>query len=243
MASTLDSSQQGSDAEEDNLISDEFDEEKDRTSEELRYNRKRKWMPSTRSSLITLVVITALTSTLLSGLALHFLHILGPQKAHRNSLPQPGARFGFCGDTPFSARQANCTFDIMSFSWLPAACAEPDLTAEFLALRHWTWWMDTDKNIPVPFEEVASGVHGELYVTREYHMYHCTYMWRKLHRGLLRGQGNAEGRGVVDTYTGEYGHTAHCEMMLLGMKGDEGGIDKMATDTIITMKFPQCMWT
>jgi hypothetical protein len=32
-------------------------------------------------------------------------------------------------------------------------------------------------------------------------------------------------------------------MMLLGMEGDEGGIDKMATDTIIAMKFPQCMWT
>ncbi|KAE9374961.1 hypothetical protein N431DRAFT_438321 [Stipitochalara longipes BDJ] len=243
MASALDSSQQGSGAEEEQLISHSDDEEKDRITDQIYYNRKRKWMPTTPSSLMTLVVITALTSTLLSGLALHFLHLLGPQQSIRNTPPVPGTRFGSCGDKPSSARQASCVFDIMSFSWLPTACAEPELTTEFLGLRNWTWWIDAKKQIPVSFEEVARGGHGELYVTREYHMYHCTYMWRKLHRGLLRGQGNAEGRGVVDTYIGEYGHTAHCEMMLLGMEDDEDGIDKMATDTIITMKFPQCMWT
>lgn len=73
-------------------------------------------------------------------------------------------------------------------------------------------------------------------------MFHCTYMWRKLHRGMLRGEDNKEQRGVVDTYIGSYGHTAHCEMMLLGMEGNEGRLDKNATDTAIVMKFPQCMW-
>jgi hypothetical protein len=68
-------------------------------------------------------------------------------------------------------------------------------------------------------------------------------MWRKLHRGLLGSQDNAEGRGVVDTYIGEIEHTAHCEMMLLGMEGDGSAIDKTATDTAILMKFLQCMWT
>jgi hypothetical protein len=68
-------------------------------------------------------------------------------------------------------------------------------------------------------------------------------MWKKLHRGLLRGQENAERRGIVDTYIGKYEHTAHCEMMLLGMEGDEGVVDKTARDTAILMKFPQCMWT
>jgi hypothetical protein len=131
----------------------------------------------------------------------------------------------------------------MSFSWLPATCADPKLTAEFLGMRNWTWWLDADTSVAVPFEEVSVGEHRELFVTREYHMYHCTYMWRKLHRGLLRGQDKAHGRGVVDTYIGEYGHTAHCEMMLLGMEGDGGAIDKAATDTAILMKFPQCMWT
>jgi hypothetical protein len=95
----------------------------------------------------------------------------------------------------------------------------------------------------VSFEEVARGNHEKLFVTREYHMYHCTYMWRKLHRGMLRGGENEEKRGVVDTYIGSYGHTEHCEMMLLGMEGGEGVVDKNATDTAILMKFPQCMWT
>jgi hypothetical protein len=242
MASVSESSQPDSDAEEDYLISHEYEDEKDRRTDELHYSRRRIWIPATTSSLVTIVVVTALLSMLLSGFALYFLHLLRPQQSSGIAHPQPGTRFGFCGDTPSSARQANCTFDLMSFSWLPPACAETELTTEFLRLRNWTWWIDAEKNNPVPLHEVLKGEYRELYVTREYHMYHCTYMWRKLHRGLLRGQGSVEERGVVDTYIGAYWHTAHCEMMLLGMEGDEGGIDKMATDTIITMKFPQCMW-
>ncbi|PMD29153.1 hypothetical protein L207DRAFT_262418 [Hyaloscypha variabilis F] len=243
MASILDTSRPKSNAEEEKLIPHSEDEEEDQIINQFYHNPKGKWMPATQSSLLTLVAITALTSTLLSGLAFHFFHPFGPQGYTTDTPPVPGTHFGSCGDTPSSARQANCVFDIMSFSWLPNACAEPELTTEFLGLRNWTWWIDADKQEPVPFDEVAWGDHTELYVTREYHMYHCTYMWRKLHRGLLRGQSNAEGRGVVDTYIGQYGHTAHCEMMLLGMESDGEGIDKTATDTIITMKFPQCMWT
>ncbi|KAG0646878.1 hypothetical protein D0Z07_6263 [Hyphodiscus hymeniophilus] len=196
----------------------------------------------TNSGLITLIASTALISVLLSGLGLHFLHILNPRQFSEASLPVPGTFFGSCGNTSSSARHAGCMFDIMSFSWLPLACADPELTVEFKHLRKWNWWLDENRTAAVPFEEVALGFHSELFVTREYHMYHCTYMWRKLHRGLLRGQENAEKRGIVDSYIGSYGHTAHCEMMLVGMEEDGGGIDKNATDTAILMKFPQCMW-
>jgi hypothetical protein len=198
--------------------------------------------PLTTSGLVTLIASTALISMLLSGLGLHFLHILNPRHSSE-SLPLPGSRFGSCGDTPSSARLSNCTFDIMSFSWLPSACDEPELTAEFSRVRNWTWWLDTDRTASVPFDEVARGDHSELFVTREYHMYHCTYMWRKLHRGLLKGQQNVEKRGIVDSYIGSYGHTSHCEMMLIGMEEDGGEVKKNATDTADLMKFPQCMWT
>lgn len=214
------------------------DEEKDPNSNELLHTRRRPWIQLTSPALITLLASTALITMLLSGLGLHFLHLLNSW----SSQTLPGTHFGSCGSTPSSARRANCTFDIMSFSWLPQPCSEPELTAEFSAIQNWTWWLDTDRNTSVTFEEVAQGEHKELFVSREYHMYHCTYMWRKLHRGLLRGRRNEERRGVVDTYIGEYGHTAHCEMMLLGMEGDEGVMDRNATDTAILMKFPQCMW-
>ena len=93
----------------------------------------------------------------------------------------------------------------------------------------------------MPYDEVARGDSKQLFVTREYHMYHCTYMWRKLHLGMLRGRNDTEGSGIVDTYIGEYGHTEHCEMMLLG-EMDGAVVDKTATDTAIVMKFPRCMW-
>jgi hypothetical protein len=227
------------DAENERLMSHDHNEEKDQNSKTSFYTHRIRWT-LTASSLATLLASTALLSMLLSGLGLHFLHLLSPGQPSGSS-PVPGSYFGYCGDTSSSARLANCTFDIMSFSWLPPACADPELTAEFSAIQSWTWWLDTDRTAVVPFDEVVKGDHRMLFVTREYHMYHCTYMWRKLHRGLLEGRKNAEKRGVVDTYIGEYGHTAHCEMMLIGMEGGDV-IDKNATDTAIRMKFPQCMW-
>lgn len=242
MAPTTEPAQQDSDAEEAHLISERHDEEKIQDSDNLFYARRRQRVSLTRSSLITLIVITVLTSTVISGLALHFLHVLDGQQYSGSSSPLPGTTFGSCGDTPSSAREANCTFDMMSFSWLPWQCSEPELTAEFLRVRNWSWWEDVEATRPVPFEEVARGDYAILYITREQHMYHCTYMWKKLHRGLLKGQENIERRGIVDDYIGSYEHTKHCEPMLVG-KEDEGDlINKMMVDTAILRKFPHCMW-
>lgn len=237
-------SQRDLDPENEHLMShafhDDHDEEKLQNSDKSLCSSGNKLRPFTTPGLVTLITSTALISMLLSGLALRFLHIFNLPES---SSPLPGSRFGSCGNTTSSARRANCTFDIMSFSWLPSACDDPKLTAEFSRVRNWTWWLDTDKMTFVPFEEVARGDHSELFVAREYHMYHCTYMWKKLHRGLLKSQQNAEKRGIMDSYIGNYGHTSHCEMMLLGMEEDGGEINKDATDTAILMKFTQCVWT
>jgi len=105
MASVPESSQPDSDAEEDHLISHEYEDAKDRRIDELHYSRRRTWIPATTSSLVTLVVVTALLSMLLSGFALYFLRLLGPQQPSRIAHPQPGTRFGFCGDTPAPVKQ------------------------------------------------------------------------------------------------------------------------------------------
>lgn len=196
------------------------------------------WTSLPKPALLLLIIGTSLITILVFGLALHFLHLLDVGK----SSSSPGTKFGSCGDSPSTAREANCTFDIMSFSWLPQACADLDLIAEFLAVQNWTWWMDKDRTSAISLEDVSRGDYDELFVTREYHMYHCTYMWRKLHRGLLRAEEYSKERGVIDTYIGSYGHTEHCEMMLLGMEKDHGAIDKNATDTAILLKYPSCMW-
>lgn len=234
MSSPIDSLEQQSDAEDALLILDH---------EKLQVSNQKQWIPPKKSSLIVIIASTAIFSTLLSGFILHLLHILKTHQPCGSSAPIPGASFGSCGNTTSSALLANCTFDVMSFSWLPLPCSDPELTAEFLNLREWSWWLDESATIVLPFEKVATGEYAAVYVTREYHMYHCTYMWRKLHRGVLKAQENAEKRGIVDDYIGAYQHTSHCEKMLVGQEGDQSVVDKTVIDTQILSKFPRCMWT
>jgi hypothetical protein len=231
MASTQDpeSQQQDSDAENEHLMSRHEEEKVLNFPRSYIFHKRR--IQFTHLGLTTLLISTAFMSVLLSGLGLHFLHLLTPQTSTQHTLS--GQEFGSCGRTPTSARQANCTFDVMSFSWLPSSCSDPELTSEFVALRNWTWWVDKDQIESVPFEEVQKGGRDMLFVNREYHMYHCTYMWKKLHRGMEKG--------VVDSYIGSYEHTGHCEMMLLGMEGKPVP-NRNVTDTAILMKFPRCQW-
>lgn len=137
-----------------------------------------------------------------------------------------------CGNTTSTALAHNCTFDPMSFSWLPAPCTDAHLTAAFLKRRDWTWYFDRDGKRPAPRDEVLRGEHDILYVSAEYHIFHCTYMWRKLHRAVAVG-------GLVDGYIGAFHHTSHCEEMIL--EGVEGGMgSREVIDTVIRMKWPDC---
>lgn len=113
-----------------------------------------------------------------------------------------------CGNSSSEALSLGCSFDIISFAWLPARCFDQELVNQFLAIRDWKWYLDTEGQQTVDLASVAAGQYEQLYVTQEYHMYHCTYMWRKMHRALLAGN-------VVDGYIGDIHHTAHCEMQIL----------------------------
>ena len=154
-----------------------------------------------------------------------------------------------CGSSPSEARSRGCHFDVMSFSWLPTPCHDKELAEEFLSLRQWEWFatLPADNNqtdtfedqhrdgrdeVPtaVPLEVVQQGENERLYVTWRYHLYHCTYMWRKLHRAMQKGS-------PVDGYIGEYAHTEHCERMLLR----EVEVRLESVDTAIDVKFPTCV--
>lgn len=119
-----------------------------------------------------------------------------------------------CGTSPQQATLLGCKFDVMSFAWLPARCFDSNLTAEFLNLRDWEWYEITgDPSVSVSQRSVdvaavLTGTYDELLVTQEYHLYHCTYMWRKMHRAIQRGQ-------PLDGYIGSMGHTEHCETVLV----------------------------
>ncbi|OJJ47404.1 hypothetical protein ASPZODRAFT_16085 [Penicilliopsis zonata CBS 506.65] len=130
-----------------------------------------------------------------------------------------------CGTSIAEARKHGCHFDPMSFSWLPPRCYDVELSAEFLQRSDWEWYLDAKGMLPVPRETVLAGEHESLYVSWEYHLVHCTYAWRKMHRAVMM-------QVPLDGYIRQYAHTEHCERMLLRQ-----GVDWNTTNTIIQTKF------
>ena len=128
----------------------------------------------------------------------------------------------------------------MSFSWLPPACYDTELSYNFTYTypnattpTRWQWYEDKDGGKPVPLADVETGNYKRLYVTGEYHVVHCVFMWKKLHRAIVRG-------GKVDSYVGNLAHTEHCARILLDQEEEMGGGGSAIVNTAITMKFPTC---
>ncbi|GMF81654.1 unnamed protein product [Aspergillus oryzae] len=90
-----------------------------------------------------------------------------------------------CGHTAGEARARGCHFDIITFCWLPDRCYDAELSDSLEKLVDWKWYLDRNKTQPVPKEEALQGELDGLYVSWEYSVQHCVYMWEKMHRGLL----------------------------------------------------------
>ncbi|KAL9109186.1 MAG: hypothetical protein Q9227_006111 [Pyrenula ochraceoflavens] len=147
-----------------------------------------------------------------------------------------------CGSTPSTARAAGCVFDILSFGWLPPACVDSELTAAFLAARDWKWFTSfhgPDDNshthtagdvalTPITTETMLTGEH-DAWVPWELQAVHCTFLWRKMHRAMLRGWPLEEG-------VASYNHTLDCQEML--WRGHWLGND--VVNTRIIRGYPRC---
>jgi hypothetical protein len=179
-------------------------------------------------AVIVLAVLTLLVDT-------HKTTPPSPSPSSGSTLPVLASKYVMqspCGSTPVEARERGCRFDVNSFCWLPAPCDDEALAREFEQLAAWEWFRDENKTQPLSGEQVATGEFTDLHVSWEYHLQHCTFMWRKLHRAIL-GRG---GKAAVDSYIGEMKHTRHCADMLLNYRDEP--LDTF--DTFIVVKFPHC---
>lgn len=177
-----------------------------------------------------LLVTTVLMSLLFSVPALlNHPSANSPDSPSSMSTPRQGGTWAQCGSSPAEAIERGCRFDAMSFSWLPLQCFDSQLVAEFLALRDWHWYLDSTGRQEVLANEVKLGTHDQLFVTWEYHLNHCTYMWKKLHRAILQD-------GPIDGYIGNYNHTLHCAEVLVG-----DGVPLTEKNTFIFIKYPTCI--
>lgn len=141
-----------------------------------------------------------------------------------------------CGDNPTTARERGCSFDLISFAWQMPECYDSSLVEEFANWETWTFWMDENGTTTVP-QEVARLGERTLWMKWHYHIVHCTFVWRQLHR--------AYEAGWIDSDLRSYKHTTHCQRMLLmdGIEVDDGRFFSISNDTVITSAniiYPVC---
>ncbi|KAI3326736.1 hypothetical protein HD806DRAFT_520474 [Xylariaceae sp. AK1471] len=139
-----------------------------------------------------------------------------------------------CGSTAKEAQARGCTFDPISFCWLPDECYDSELVATFEATRTWELYADEAGKVPVSQEQLMSGYGDGLWVTWEYHLRHCAFMWVKLHRGILNKE--KPGMPEIDSYIASLNHTHHCTTILLTDR--DVGFSALNTETLV--KYPHC---
>ncbi|KAK5993602.1 hypothetical protein PT974_07036 [Cladobotryum mycophilum] len=137
---------------------------------------------------------------------------------------------GDCGNSPEDALARNCRYSIVLHSWLPETClTDEDMEDEQLMHqgRTWPYTLDSGKNLTI--EELKRGDYGHFTTSFYWHVTHCMYVWKRLHRIAL------DGSRRLDSYTANFHHTNHCVKMI---GGDPAGMKDSGTK--IFVKYPVC---
>lgn len=126
-----------------------------------------------------------------------------------------GPRYDQCGTTAAEARSKGCVFETTGFAWLPPECLDPITENEFLEFidsNDLKLYRDMNYTEEVPIEEVRRGDGPGFYVRQQYHLTHCLFLIKKLHRALTFGK-------MVDGLIKPLHHTGHCVGQLLHPPG------------------------
>jgi hypothetical protein len=117
-----------------------------------------------------------------------------------------------CGASIAEALTLDCKYDTMAAAWLPPACRDDELSAEFDRNGpgpggQWYYWKDPNRKHELTITELSMLADtGEPFFTEwSWHVAHCTYYWRKQDRG----------KAYIDS-SARYGHIVHCEEVILG---------------------------
>ncbi|GAB1312306.1 hypothetical protein MFIFM68171_02516 [Madurella fahalii] len=147
---------------------------------------------------------------------------------HHQWPPAAVHRHTTCGSSPADARSRGCRFDILSFAWQTPECYDDELMEEFI--RHDAWQFYVRPNRTDGVVDLATALQGQrtLYVDWRYHVTHCTFMWRQMHRAYAL-------RGYIDSHLDSYAHTLHCQRVFLDMETPLGMVNVVAE-----LKYPEC---
>jgi hypothetical protein len=78
-----------------------------------------------------------------------------------------------CGSSAAEAKALGCTFDPLSFCWLPDECLNPKLTEKFRAAGPWVYYTDQKKTETIT--EEFGQAEEQVWLTNRLHKNHCAF--------------------------------------------------------------------
>jgi hypothetical protein len=136
-----------------------------------------------------------------------------------------------CGTSPQEARDRGCKFDLVLYSWVPAPCYDEEIQIAYRK-RESEWYRNRGGvgGEKIPQDRAALGIEESMWLSWDYHDYHCQFIWKMMTRILRNTSMGVPGRLL------EYHHTDHCIEVLKGI--DPGP----ATDisTIVSLNYSTC---
>ena len=117
-----------------------------------------------------------------------------------------------CGNSSVEALERNCSFDLLTWAWLPPQC--PHYTNDlFLAAESaepWRYYEKLSSKQPIVKDKLFEAVDrlGGVWTEKREHLTHCVFML--LAQAQIRQDGTPYTRLIV-----EYSHLEHCANFLL----------------------------
>ena len=151
-----------------------------------------------------------------------------PQGVAADGTPLSWAN-GDCGNSPAEAQALGCRYSIVLHTWLKPDClTDADMEDEVLMYEGRDWPYEIQgRNLTM--DELRSGNYHHFSTSFDWHVTHCMYVWKRLHRVML------DVDQKLDSYTGSIRHTSHCVDMI---GGDPGPLKFGGTK--IFVKYPKC---
>ncbi|KAI1144730.1 hypothetical protein F4825DRAFT_458335 [Nemania diffusa] len=175
-----------------------------------------------RSSWHIITLYTIIIALAISLAAVSTLYV----RSLRQHAPRPLLT---CGNSIEAAKHAGCSFDLLTKTWLPAACPRP-YEQEFarfpstLNITEWKYWTDMTITKEITDEDMAvfaeTKPRGEIswVSTLRMHLVHCAF-------GLMRRSALLDAGERIDFATIPLDHTRHCINLLLEAAMKAPGID------------------
>ncbi|KUJ15247.1 uncharacterized protein LY89DRAFT_564653, partial [Mollisia scopiformis] len=121
----------------------------------------------------------------------------------------------YCGKSVEEAKSLGCKYVTMSAAYLPPHCRDDELDEEFSRLGHkpdgsWTYHSDFERNHETDVADIATwaGSEKRFYTSWEWHVMHCLFYWRKLHRAQFSDV-------MIEPRFNNDGHLHHCAKLIL----------------------------